>query len=618
MLRRMKAISRLLKARLTEGFGLYIRIFSCFAVGAAIFAATSGTQFDTRFSVRGPQLKNSHITIITVNRDDIISAAQLLNRSSSNILRAIKEVESINDAFYWDPALWNKAFEVILKDKAKAVAITLYLGKDMPLTISKNENIFWAVKNDDDTSISLENPSAARLGRLDLYPDPDGNIRHFFGGTESLAYRVAAHFLNRRPLLPLHGQTINFQGPAGTFKTYSFSDVLKNRVPKSDIEDSVVIITANDFSSRQIPTPVGFLTTGETFANIVYNHLNNSWITEIPWYLAFIYLSVILIITIWIVFQYPESVAMVFLSFLAIITSVVSTSLFDLKNIWIPVESPLALIVITYVVITGYRLGESEKLSWKSEQELQYLSEVEALKNNFLSLISHDLKNPLAKIQGITDRLLGTRTELSGETIREDLTSIRQTSDELRQYITSLLQLTRVEARDIKLNKEVCDINSVVKDVLDRMGPLAKGKQIKITSELEPLFSMELDRTLISEVLINLVENAIKYSDSGALIEVKTSERENEVKVEVIDSAGGIDTDELPKIFDKFFRGKGDKAIKVTGTGLGLYLVKYFIELHGGSVFINSTKGVGTNIGFTLPLEAEEDSYAAKFARAHR
>jgi signal transduction histidine kinase len=229
------------------------------------------------------------------------------------------------------------------------------------------------------------------------------------------------------------------------------------------------------------------------------------------------------------------------------------------------------------------------------------------------------LKNPLAKIQGIVDRLLSSKSDQEKDYIKEDLISIRRTSDELRQYITSLLQLTRVEARNIKLNKEVCDINEIIQSAIDRLRPLSDGKNLKILFEQDTLFSMEIDRTLISEVVINLIENAIKYSDFGTSIVVRTKEVDNQVRVEVEDQAGGIDEDLIPKIFDKFFRGNDDKTLKATGTGLGLYLVKYFIELHGGTVFIKSQKGIGSNIGFTLPLEpSEEDTYAAEFTRAHR
>jgi two-component system phosphate regulon sensor histidine kinase PhoR len=109
----------------------------------------------------------------------------------------------------------------------------------------------------------------------------------------------------------------------------------------------------------------------------------------------------------------------------------------------------------------------------------------------------------------------------------------------------------------------------------------------------------------------------VKYSNPGSTIEVTTQEKEDDVRVEVSDTGGGIPEEEISKVFGKFYRGSSKNTQQVTGTGLGLYLVKYFIELHGGKVFISSQLGAGTKVGFTLPLDAPEENYA-DFARSHR
>jgi signal transduction histidine kinase len=127
------------------------------------------------------------------------------------------------------------------------------------------------------------------------------------------------------------------------------------------------------------------------------------------------------------------------------------------------------------------------------------------------------------------------------ESIKEDLHTIRKTSDELRQYITSILHLTRVEARDVKLNKEVCDINIIVNEALQRLAPLAKEKNIQILFTEEPLFSMELDKALITEVLINLVENAIKYSDRGKTIAFVNENRRSVLDVSLFYLVGYVE-----------------------------------------------------------------------------
>ena len=119
---------------------------------------------------------------------------------------------------------------------------------------------------------------------------------------------------------------------------------------------------------------------------------------------------------------------------------------------------------------------------------------------------------------------------------------------------------------------------------------------------MEPIFSIEFDRTLIREVLINILDNAIKYSPRLSTIIITSMEMETQVHVHVTDNGPGISTEELPLIWSKFMRGK-DQELRTKGSGLGLYLVKFFIDLHGGHVFAESQKGRGTQIGFSLPVE---------------
>lgn len=609
MFRRFRAFLRLISNKAMPHMGLVLRVSLCFVAGLVVLAATSNSNFDNRFSIRGAQKTKSSLVIITISREDIFNVSDFAEQSAKNFIRSLKEISDLSDMFYWNPSLWNKAIGKLNAAKAKTIVLALDVNNEMSSTLgATSKNIFWA--DQDDTGNSLG---------ADFYPDPDGTVRHFSPNNSSLAFKVAKNYLSSSPALPTAGEPINFMGGKGTFPTYTFTELIKGKINPTLLQNKIIVVAAHDSFSAKFVTPVGILTKGELLAHVIYNIVHKFWVSQIPFAFAALYMLGILVFTLWVIFKFPESVALVFSAFFSLGIFVLSSALFDLKAFWLPVEAPLSLIVFTYVVITGYRLGESEKHSWKSEQELIYLSQVEELKNNFLSLISHDLKNPLAKIQGITDRLLAAKdVSTQNNEMKDDLTLIRQTSDELRQYITSILQLTKVEAREIKINKEVCDLNNIVLSVLERLQPLADSKKIKITTQLEPLFSQELDRSLITEVLINLVENAIKYSDIGGEVTIRTQEIDNEVRVEVTDNAGGIDETDLTKVFDKFYRGKGDKTIKVTGSGLGLYLVKYFIELHDGKVFIESQKGVGTNIGFTLPLEAAKEYYEPEFTSAHR
>jgi signal transduction histidine kinase len=142
-----------------------------------------------------------------------------------------------------------------------------------------------------------------------------------------------------------------------------------------------------------------------------------------------------------------------------------------------------------------------------------------------------------------------------------------------------------------------------VKDVISKLEYLARSKNIEIRAELEPLFSIKIDVDLMRQVFQNLIENGIKYSPEGTSILVTSEERDGLIVVQVADQGPGIPEDELPHIFMKFYRSRNAKGSSIKGSGLGLYLAKYFVELHKGRVLVDSTLGQGTTFTVELPTE---------------
>jgi signal transduction histidine kinase len=260
--------------------------------------------------------------------------------------------------------------------------------------------------------------------------------------------------------------------------------------------------------------------------------------------------------------------------------------------------------VATWIIFLGYQANKMERKNYELEQERRSLKELEQLKNNFVSLISHDLKTPIAKIQSVTDRL--QRNSQAMDQFGLEIKSLANSSQELNKYIQSILRVLRVESSEFQLSKEVHDLNLAIEEAVSIVRPLAEEKNIKIQTELEPLYTMEMDYVLIKEVMVNLIENAVKYSpESSSPIVVKSYEDGDFVHVEVLDHGTGISVEDQNTIFGKFVRGK-DQNLKTKGSGLGLYLVKYFIELHGGTIHLESQLGAGTKVHFKLPLTTEE------------
>ena len=156
------------------------------------------------------------------------------------------------------------------------------------------------------------------------------------------------------------------------------------------------------------------------------------------------------------------------------------------------------------------------------------------------------------------------------------------------------MDLTKIESQNINLTIVQKDINPIIESVIDSLSYEYNRKNIEVEIALGPLYPISIDVSLLFRVISNIVENAIKYSPENSKISIKTWDDAQWVYIQVTDDGPGIDLDDLTYIFDKFFRVKNDASHSIKGTGLGLYLVRYFVELHGGKIEVNSKLGSGT------------------------
>jgi signal transduction histidine kinase len=256
--------------------------------------------------------------------------------------------------------------------------------------------------------------------------------------------------------------------------------------------------------------------------------------------------------------------------------------------------------VVYYIWVPFRAIGEYQR-RYAIQEEAKLIKKVENLKQNFISLMSHDLKTPVAKIAGMADVMV--QKYKGNDDLSRDLTSIIDSTKELNKFITSILDLTKIESRNLTLNKQSKDINKIIEDVIDGLRFEAAEKNIRFDKNLSPLYPIEVDATLMVRVISNLIENAIKYSGEESTVSVNTWDDEKWVYVEIKDNGVGIAPEDLENIFEKFYRVKNDASHKIKGTGLGLYLVKYFVELNGGQIAATSTVGEGTT--FTIKLKNE-------------
>lgn len=310
--------------------------------------------------------------------------------------------------------------------------------------------------------------------------------------------------------------------------------------------------------------------------------------------------------TIYIVLSARPGKGLLMLGFSMLVFIVSSLLIFSTVRWVIPVAHPLLAVFICYYFVIPYRLIIENRKSWEYYQKNRLLTQVEELKSNFMRMMSHDLKTPLARIQGMTEVITKDGPELS-ETQRKALDTISQSSEELAEFIASILSLSRIESKEMKLQLKSRDINQIVREVIRKHEYMAKRKEIEIVAELEPLFSIKVDQDLLKTVIANLLENAIKYSPERTKILITTEELNNDVVIQVADQGSGIPAEEMNHVFDRFYRARNTRNT-TAGNGLGLYLAKYFVELHNGRIEVESELEKGSTFSVRLPMDLNPEA----------
>jgi two-component system, OmpR family, sensor histidine kinase KdpD len=231
-------------------------------------------------------------------------------------------------------------------------------------------------------------------------------------------------------------------------------------------------------------------------------------------------------------------------------------------------------------------------------QQAQVRAESERLRSSLLSSVSHDLRTPLASITGAASSLLEANTPLDASTHRELLETIQEESERLSRLVNNLLQMTRLESGALQLRRDWHPLEEVVGAALERLKRPLTGRPV-MTRVPEDLPPVPIDDVLIEQVLINLLDNAAKYTPVGSPIEVAAWADEGGVMVEVADRGPGLAAGEEGHVFEKFYRGRPAKA---GGAGLGLAICRGFIEAHGGRIWAENRPEGGATFRFTIPL----------------
>jgi PAS domain S-box-containing protein len=253
----------------------------------------------------------------------------------------------------------------------------------------------------------------------------------------------------------------------------------------------------------------------------------------------------------------------------------------------------------------------TERKQTEEAMRLQYerLRELDQLKNGFISSVSHELRTPLTSIRGFTEFLEeGVGGPLTSEQL-QFVTQIAAGSKRLQVMVDDLLDFARLEAGAFSLHCVRGDLATLVREVVDSLQPQATARSITLSADLSrSSFPLQLDPNRITQVLTNLVGNALKFTPSGGRVRCVLKGESQGARVEVQDNGPGISARHLPNLFTRFYQVDPSNTRLTGGTGLGLSISKAIVEAHGGQIGVESEEGRGSTFWFTLPEESPDPS----------
>jgi signal transduction histidine kinase len=279
---------------------------------------------------------------------------------------------------------------------------------------------------------------------------------------------------------------------------------------------------------------------------------------------------------------------------------------------YLGISSVLFLILAIVIFIslrvkrkTNILLSQKNKELEQTNQKLiiseQILKELNATKDKFFSIIAHDLKNPFNALLGFSELLERNYDTYTKDEIKEYINVIYESSQSLFKLLDNLLQWSRTQTGSITYNPEQFELLSIIKQEVSYLQLNADKKKIDIKVLVNKSLSAYADKNIISSVIRNLVNNAIKFTNTNGRVEIRAKDYAEGVEISITDSGIGIDNDDLDKIFQLNSSISNKGTANEEGTGLGLLLCKEFVEMNNGRIWATSIKGKGSTFYFTLP-----------------
>ncbi len=243
--------------------------------------------------------------------------------------------------------------------------------------------------------------------------------------------------------------------------------------------------------------------------------------------------------------------------------------------------------------------NEIKEMFIKARSDVEYLKRLERIRTEFLGNVSHELRTPIFSIQGYIETLLNGA--ISDDKVnRNFLAKANQHTINLNNLLNDLIDISMIESGEMRMSFRYFSVNEYLESIINEMKPLADEKSLRL--ELEPVrdrLQLFGDKNKLRQVFVNLLTNAIKYTESGS-VTISVKEEEDSGIIIIKDTGIGIHEEEIPRIFERFFRVDKARSRSVGGTGLGLAIVKHIIEAHGSKVEVKSEPGKGSEFSFRL------------------
>ena len=234
-------------------------------------------------------------------------------------------------------------------------------------------------------------------------------------------------------------------------------------------------------------------------------------------------------------------------------------------------------------------------------QDVTEIRRLEGMRREFVANVSHELKTPLTSIKGLVETLLGGALDDAANN-RRFVSLIDEDATRLTRLIDDLLELSQIESKAVPLTRETIELRPLVEGVVAALAREIEQRRLTVSAQVPPGLAVSADPHRLRQVFMNLVENAIKYNKDAGRVAISAARDRASLTVTVADTGVGIPPQDLPRIFERFYRVDKARSRALGGTGLGLSIVKHIVESHGGTVSVQSRPGEGSAFTVTLPI----------------